>query len=125
MALDTEIPTIDEFLTRFPEFDDGTQDEKIEAIIPEAAAEVGDDWTVEDQKPAIMYLTAHLTYSESSEVVTSGQVQSESFGPMSTTYRETAGGMGAYGSTQYGRRYEQIKARNSSGSVVVVGGVGD
>jgi len=134
MALASEIPTVDEFITRFPQFEDADED-MLNMVIKEASGSVGDDWIVADQKPAIMYLTAHLVTMEASVAsggtgtAGRGTVVAESFGPMSTTYANpnAGGGSGSsaslYGQTEYGRRYWEIAKRNTP-DVVVVGGEG-
>lgn len=123
MALAAQVPTVLEFQTRFPVFEDNS-DAQIQAVIDEAKRDVGDDWVVEDQKPAIMYLTAHLLTTEEGDRAASGEIASESFGPMSTTYRASST-TAQWMSTEYGRRYAQIRRRNVGHGIMVVGGVGD
>lgn len=116
MAIDT--PTVDEFLERFPSFEG--KDDLIELLIPEAAGFVSESWKTEDQQPAIMYLVAHFLTMEGPGFATKGQVTSESFGPMSTSYQvsKTQG----YETTEFGRRWLVYQRRNSRGGIVVVGG---
>jgi len=135
MALASEIPTVDEFVTRFPQFDG--QDEVIEVVIPEAPRDVGDNWIVTDQKPAIMYLTAHLMTVEALALAgggggaARGSIVAESFGPMSTSYANPNGSGGdssmasSYMRTEYGKRYYQIARRNTPDVSVVGGDNGD
>lgn len=119
MALQSEIPTAAEFEARFPSFDVATT--IIDAVIAEAARSVGEGWEVEDQKPAILYLTAHMLTMEDGDVAGRGVISSESFGPMSTSYKVSD--KGGYDATEYGRRFANIRRRNV-GSPVVVGGIG-
>lgn len=121
MALNA--PTLDEFYERFPVFDDG-RDEIVEALLIEAQRFVQDTWQTDDQKTALLYLTAHLLVTESSGAATQpGAVSSESFGPMSRSYAVPSNAS-RWALSEYGRRFADIAKRNTGGAgVVIVGGV--
>lgn len=121
MALNA--PDIDEFYERFPLFDDG-RDEIVEALLLEAQRFVQDTWNVDDQKVALLYLTAHLLVTESKGAATQpGAVSSESFGPMSRSYAVNQKAS-RWELSEYGRRYADIAKRNTGGAgIAVVGGV--
>lgn len=115
------VPTVDQFTTRFPIFEDADP-ATIEALINEAAGQVSTDWVETDYQPAIMYLAAHLLATDNSEeggeveIGGGGGIASESFGGMSVSYATgTAGSLASndrYGSTVYGRRYLALLRAN-------------
>lgn len=127
-----ETPTYDQFVTRFPIFGDREQSQ-VEAILAEAAATgVDTSWREVDYQPAIMYLTAHLLATDNSaegeEVAIgaagAGGVASENFGGLSISYDKgnQSGSLSsseAYGSTEYGRRYQILLRGNKPGVMVV------
>src|SRR4029078_8082328 len=53
-------PTVDDFLTRFPEFVDQDED-LIQALLNEAGRQADGTWNDTDRKNAVMYLAAHRT----------------------------------------------------------------
>jgi hypothetical protein len=128
-----DIPTLDDFRTRFPIF---TQhpDPQVQMIIDEAAATIDTSWREADYKIAIMYLTAHLLAVDSSQVgdevavgsagSSSGVVSSESFGGMSISYAtnsalQVAASKSTWGETEYGRRFYQLLIRNKPAIVSI------
>lgn len=131
-----EKPTLDEFRTRFPIFNDSASDELVEMLIEEAAGQVNTAWIESDYKPAILYLTAHLIATDNSAEGSDpgsgvggdsgGEIASESWGPISVSYRaRSIPKMGDnafdqfYGTTSYGRRY-MILVRRSFPAILVV-----
>ncbi len=115
------VPTTEEIVARFP-FLDGREDQ-IEAILPEAQRGVDESWIEADTKTAIMYLVAHLIEAEDMGGSGSGgEVASESFGPISVSYREGGGvALTGYSSTLYGKRYLDLLRKNRGGPVVIEG----
>jgi hypothetical protein len=124
-------PTVDQFRTRFPIFDD-REDELITMLLDEASGHVGLDWRESDYQPAILYLAAHLLATDNSaegEDVEFGgaggdQVASESFGGMSISYKTNSGGGSLssnerFGSTEYGRRYLTLLRNNVPGIMAI------
>ena len=123
MALN--VPTVEEFLARFPSFEG--QSSIIALLLVEAQRYVQDTWNVDDQKTALLYLTAHLLVTETSAggAMNSGIVTSESFGPMSRSYAVNQNAT-RWELSEYGRRFADIMRRNTGGrGIVVVGGVFD
>lgn len=124
MAVDA--PTVDEVLARFPALED--EEELVTALLPEAIRQVNERWSQDDQKPAILYLVAHMVVTERDAGggvdgggVAAGDIASESLGPLSVSYRDTTSGAnkyGEYGSTIYGKRFLDIKRRNFGGPIV-------
>lgn len=112
--------TADAFLERFPTFEG--QDDLIEFLIPEAQRLVQDSWNAADQITGQMYLVAHMVVMEGQ--ADSLPVVSESLGPISTSYAFDPKAH-PYTRTEYGRRFLEIRGRNTAGGagVVVVGGV--
>lgn len=131
MAVDA--PTVDEVLTRFPALEANA--ELVEAVLPEAIAQVDERWRQQDQKIAIQYLVAHMVTVEvdagggadggtgSGVAVGQGPISSESFGSgMSVSYGNGgSGGAGVDGlsaseialaSTIYGRRFANLRRQN-------------
>jgi hypothetical protein len=123
-----DIPTTDEFFTRFPIFEDADED-TIAAFIQEASGHVDTGWRDVDYKPAIMYLAAHLYATDNSEAgseveigPSQGAVQSENFGPMSVSYASKSGTLSdseEFGGTSYGRRFLSLLRLNQPPVVVV------
>src|ERR1044072_6817118 len=122
-------PTVDDFTTRFPVFEDRDEDQ-IQICLDEAARSVDDSWVEADYAPAIMYLAAHLLVTDASQVGDAvvvgqqpGSIASESFGPMSVSYGSAStnslNGSAEFGSTEYGRRYLTL-LRNNNPPIVVV-----
>jgi hypothetical protein len=124
-------PTYEEFITRFPIFED-KEKPTVEALLAEAATQIDNSWVETDYQSAIMYLTAHLLATDNSgegeEVeiggANNGVIASESFGPMSVGYA-TGGASGSlsssdqYGSTVYGRRFLALLRKNKPAIVAV------
>lgn len=120
-----DTPTIDEFLERFPQFED--QSDKAELMLPEAARFVTDRWIEEDQKTAIMYALAHLLTTEGKEEAgeATGAVQSESFsigGVSESRSFATGGGANAseWSRTEYGQRYLTLFKRSFGTASIAV-----
>lgn len=123
------LPTADQFATRFPIFEDADS-ELVDLLIAEAAGFVDQSWQEADYQPAIMYLTAHLLATDSSQegddvgAGGDGIIASESFGGMSVSYvRANAGNASAfnseYATTSYGRRYLKLLKLNKPGVVSI------
>ena len=115
-------PTVDQFRSRFPIFEDA-EDELIEALLSEAASQIDTSWREADYQPAIMYLTAHLLATDNSSEGDSvefggagaGTIASESFGALSVSYATKSGSNASnaawaaeYETTEYGRRYLRL-----------------
>lgn len=95
-------------------------DAVLEALILEAQSYVDESWFERDYQPAIMYLVAHWATTGGAASAGMGVIQSESFGPMSRTFAQGAGGVvSEYSSTDYGRHYESLLRRNRGGPLVV------
>lgn len=121
--------TLDDFRKRFPIFEE-TEDDTISALIEEATGQIDTSWRSADYRPAIMYLTAHLTATDNSADTdaveigaagSSGAIASESFGGMSISYASGGGASSQsgslssndqYGTTEYGRRYLALLRKN-------------
>lgn len=125
-----EAPTYEEFIARFPAFDDQTRwpQSLVEAVIVEATNNIDTSWVEADYKPAIMYQTAHILSIDNADAGQDPQVgpstylSSESFAGMSMSYSQVQGGtLGSseiWGTTSYGRRYLDLLRKNKSGPVV-------
>lgn len=125
------VPTVDQFLTRFPIFSDEDED-RIAMVIAEASRMIDQTWREADYQPAILYLAAHLLATDNSGegesveigAAGAGRIQSESWPGMSVTYG--AGNMQgslskneAFGSTEYGRRFLSLLRLNKPAIVVI------
>lgn len=108
--------TSDDVVERFPEFA-GREDE-IDALLPEAAQIIGEDWVDADINPAKMYWIAHKL-ATGGDNADRGNIASESFGPISVSYGSGGQNSSEYASTSYGRMYLSIQKRNFLGPVVV------
>jgi hypothetical protein len=109
--------TIKDFMARFPQFDDGTQDDAVKQLLVEATQVVDDTWEDADIKPAILYLVAHQLTSEGQ--ADSPAVTGERLGPISMTYAAPQNGEDPLARTEFGRRFLEIRKRNFTGPVVI------
>ena len=116
-----ELPTADQFRTRFPEFAE-EEDARLDALILEASGQVDTSWVEADYQPAIMYLAAHLLAGDNAAAEESesggsgdGNISSENFGPLSVSYDNSSSNsdsQSGYTSTSYGRRYLALLKKN-------------
>jgi len=124
-----EKPTTDQFYERFPVFEDKDED-LVQLLLDEASGSVDTCWVEADYQPATLYLTAHLLATDASQTgdsvvvgPTQGGVASESFGPMSISYKDfPAGTLSAsetFGTTAYGRKYLSLLNANKPPIVAV------
>ncbi len=120
------VPTATSMKLKFPVFVD-TDDTTIEFAIEEAALTVTDTWEVQGSL-ALMYYAAHLIAAGVAAANAfeggGGAVASETIGRMSITYKApTVTNANAVAddlsSTSYGRRFEEIRALNFGGPVIV------
>lgn len=117
-------PTLEAFLTRFPEFDGQGLDDTIEANLTDAADQIDTTWRTEDQQIAMMLLAAHWTaggQEQASGGGGAGAIRSESFGPISVSYSEGAAtaAAGQYAGTAYGVRFANLQQKNFPGIVAI------
>lgn len=131
------VPTVDEFLTRYPQFE-AVPGDQLSAIMEEAVGTVGQPdttrWFEKDYQPAIMLLTAHMLTVEGALPGSSGAVGGEYAGPITREkvgeVETTYGGSGlsgggtdisdpwGYTATFYGRRFLLMMRANFSGPMV-------
>lgn len=145
MAVD--IPTVDRFLKRYPEFTSVNND-LIQEVINEASLFVDETWNDIDQAPAIMALTAHWLTLEgypqdsigttpgggggSSETVVDGSIEAIKVGDVSVSFggnkkstwwnsgsAKGSASEGDYLSTPYGAKFLRYRKRNFPAVAVV------
>jgi hypothetical protein len=109
-------PTVDDFLLRFPDLSD-TEDDVVQRLLDEAMRYVDDSWLERDYQDAVLYLAAHWTSKEKA-AESSGEIASESFGPISVTYARSTDPE-SLSSTQYGRRFSELRRGNFPAIVVI------
>lgn len=121
-----ELPTPEEFKTRYPSFS-GVADETIEAAIDEATRFVDETWIEGDYKTAIMLYVAHvlsleglggsggISASTAVRRLKSGTWEMERFGS-----NTSSGSTSSFASTTYGQRFMELRAKNHP-AVAVVG----
>lgn len=109
-------PTVDDFLLKFSELSD-TEDDVVQALLDEALRYVDTRWREADYQDAALYLAAHWA-SKNKSAESGGEIASESFGPISVTYARSDGTKHV-DSTQYGRRFAELRRGNHAGPVVV------
>lgn len=120
------IPTPWMLKIKFPRFDP-VDDSRVSLAIAEAASEVPLTWRVSDYQPGIMYLAAHLLVIDGVEAGsiegvqsgTAGLISSIKVGDVETKFGTSSGSsapgassVSGYGSTVYGRRFEELMFRN-------------
>lgn len=109
---------IQDFKDRFPTYAAVMTDEQIQSLLDEANGVVDDSWREQDYKPAILYYMAHSYLSErdaDAGVGSSGQIASESFGPMSRSYVTNTSSNRFdqdYARTEWGRRFARLLRLN-------------
>ncbi|SHI80090.1 Protein of unknown function [Aureimonas altamirensis DSM 21988] len=131
------VPTVDEFLTRYPQFE-AVEGDRLSAVMEEAVGAVGQPettrWVEKDYQPAIMLLTAHMLTLEGALPGSLGAIGGEYAGPITREkvgeVETTYGGSGAsgggtdlsdpwgYSLTFYGRRFLLMMRANFSGPMV-------
>ena len=118
------VPTATQFRSRFPRFA-AVDSDCIEANIADAARNVDETWFEDDYQPAIMFLAAHLLVMEGAlggAIDTPGLITSEKLGDASVTYGNAVAdskNISDYGSTNYGRRYQELLRKNVPAVLVV------
>lgn len=130
-----EIPTIEQFRTKFPTFS-GVPDPTIGAALGEASASVDQSWIEADYQPAILYLAAHILTVDGAlfdalgsgavgGVIAAGQVAEAKVGDVQVKLAGPAGGSSGAGgasglrSTGYGLRYLDLLRRNQPAVALV------
>jgi hypothetical protein len=103
---------IDDFKTRFPEFDTATVDQLFPNIEPIWPCYYGGDLDIACDKEAALNLMAHLFVSESSTNIAGAKsVVSKAVGSVSTSFEgTTTTGQSSdfFRTTKYGQRFLQI-----------------
>lgn len=125
MTVTVTIPTATSIKTRFPEFAD-VSDAVVEFAIEEARLGVRDNWSV-GYNLAIVYLVAHYVASSIAASASAGSggegnIASESIGRLSISYAQSPNDNATHddtSTTSYGRRYDELVARNFGGPVIV------
>lgn len=118
------IPTANQLQTRFPAFA-AVDDAYIDLIILEASRSVDESWLEDDYQNAIMYLAAHIMFSEGVtgdiDPATTGAIVSDKLGDASTTYANhtTSSSSSDYGTTIYGRGYLRLLRLNHPAVAVI------
>jgi hypothetical protein len=122
------LPTVADFRTRYPEFGDLSAS-RIQAVLTEVAAEVGDAWIPATQKPAALALAAHLLAETGALSTADGMVSSVAPGSVieqhagdtgqkfSSTTSASSGSssanvVSALSRTAYGLRYLELRNRS-------------
>jgi hypothetical protein len=127
-------PGVEDFYDRYPEFA-GVEDYRIDALLREAAAEVGSGWIESDRHLAMMAYAAHVLATElasaavsslpsagSEGSATSRPIIRKTVGPLSLQYEKSSassnsssGSVAAtvgFESTAYGVRFLQLMRRS-------------
>lgn len=121
-------PAFEDFVQRYPEFEDAVAVDRYDFLLPLAEAEVNDTWIDQDRLPAVMALIAHwlsvegtLTNSAGlSGGTVSGPIVSETVGPLSVRYKGYSSGGGGgtaaasvdFQDTPYGTLYAALRTRS-------------
>jgi len=128
------LPTVDDFLAKFPElFDTAFYDQvKVQDALDEAARSVDTTWLEGDYQNAILYLAAHLFITDPAitgsggMASTAGNIQSESLGLISVTYAQGGAQASAatlmqedLATTVYGRKYLRLLRLNHPAIITI------
>jgi hypothetical protein len=120
-------PTLDDFVERFPEFEE-TPPATINRALDDAMRFVDDTWLEDDYAKAIMLRAAHFIavgiYAGETfgGVGGSGAIASESIGRISVSYRggsPTDLAMGTLSTTSYGMAYAELLRLNHPPVLIV------
>jgi hypothetical protein len=128
-----DVPTASQLKEKFPRFG-AVEDARVTTSIVEAAGEVPTTWRESDYQPGILYLAAHLLMVDDVTISTVGggtttlsaadrlaQAKSITIGPLKASFEterdegktSKSGSSSGYGSTVYGQRFLELKARNT------------
>ena len=105
---------IDDFKTRFPEFDSGTVDAYLPALEPVWPCYYAGTYQAGCEQEIILNLVAHLLVGETQGGSgASGPVASRSVGSVSESYAAPESATGQFWrSTKYGQRFIQLTSAN-------------
>jgi len=105
-------PTVSDFQTRFPEFDE-VEDEVVQFALDDAARFTDSEWIDADRFTGTMMLAAHAVQTAAGSYDNSG-LQSISVGSISVTYSMSKG-VGTLEKTSYGVRFKALQLANRRG----------
>ena len=113
---------IDDFKTRFPNFDTTTVDEVLPTLENVWPCYYGGSYNLECDKEIILNLLAHLFISETASSNESIKgVASKSVGSVSTSYvanSQQNSNTDFFNTTKYGQRYIMLTSKNAGGVFV-------
>lgn len=113
---------IDDFKSRFPEFDDAVVDQYLPVLEPVYPCYFGGNYEIPCDKEAILNLLAHLLVLEERTKQSSLRTtQSRSAGGVSVSYDASANGRdtaGFFDTTKYGQRFLVLTQSNVGGFFV-------
>ena len=117
------MPLIDDFGTRFPEFDTATVNQYVPILEPLWSCYWGGSYDEPCGKEIVLNLIAHMIVGETT--AGSGNIkstQSKSVGSVSVSYSQgyaaTSERIGWLGTTRYGSRYLLLTSRSAGGVFV-------
>lgn len=118
-----DLPTAAQFKARHTAFA-AVADATVDAFLAEALNSVSAYWSEADYKPAVMYLAAHLMTEEGaaggqSSVAAAGPIKRVKADTVEIEYAGLYGLDATLGTTVYGRRFQELRKRNSPGVAVV------
>jgi Protein of unknown function (DUF4054) len=113
------MPTVDQFLCRYPEFID-VDPARIEQALLAGARRVDDTWIAQDYQPGVMAFAAHTVNSSmvASEGFGQDDLRSISIGPLSLSYGDRIS-LSELSSTPYGQEYAELLRLNCPAVVVI------
>lgn len=121
------LPTYDDFVTRFPEFEN-VEEDAVNFALADGADHVGSFWYDDDWHLGILLYAAHVLAvapaNQFSEATASGDtpLKGITIGPIRLDYAtptNTASVSTELASTMYGKRFEELRRRNSPGIMVI------
>lgn len=114
------VPSADDLIERFPEFEDVDSD-LLDRVIADAALQVDTTWLEADYARAILYLAAHLlsVSTAQSDGESTDDIASEHIGRISVTYRGSTAASSSLGSTTYGEQFVLLRRLNHPAIKVV------
>lgn len=116
-----EVPTVDDFIERFPDFAD-REEEPIQFALDAASRQVDESWTEGDFEEAILQLAAHvLLTSEVGAAAGSDEgIKSLTIGPLSLAFDvEGRLSMSKLETSTYGQTFLGLRRRNIAPIAVI------
>ncbi len=110
-------PTLEDFRLRFPELEN-VDDEVVDAALSDSFVQIGAGYGKDQALAQMLWAADQMQWSL--DILAGGEIQSESVGPFSQSYK-SASNTDGFAFTTYGRRLRLITRRHFGGPIVLYG----